>query len=150
MAVNDCAGCPHLLHLFVGGVETSYYCAKAYGCTKHRKIKTPNHLKNNIMTFKEFINKNKDKFLHASVCFILTTMGTALFSAHEYRLAWGIGFAACFAIGKEIYDRVQRPKRIDETNRKAKILYFFDQMFDLAFDIAGCSVACFCLTAIGA
>lgn len=103
------------------------------------------------MTFKEFITKNRDKWLHAAVCFILTVIGTAIFSAHrEYRLAWGIAFAACFAIGKEIYDRIQRPNRIDESNRKAKILYFFDQVFDLAFDIAGCSVACFCLTAIGA
>ena len=89
------------------------------------------------MTFKEFITKNRDKWLHAAVCFILTTLGTAIFHAQPTRLLWGVGFAVLFAIGKEIYDAAKRAP-------------LADQVFDLGFDIVGIVIACFCLTAIGA
>ena len=89
------------------------------------------------MTFKEFITKCSDKWLHAAVCFILTTIGTAIFSAQPTRLLIGVFFALLFAIGKEIYDFAKRAP-------------LADQVFDLGFDIVGTVIACFCLTAIGA
>ncbi len=87
------------------------------------------------MTFKQIIAT--DKLLHAAACFVLTTIGTAIFAAQSARLLWGIGFALLFAIGKEIYDRAKRAP-------------LADQLFDLGYDIIGTVVACFCLPAIGA
>ena len=108
------------------------------------------------MTFKQLFAT--DKLLHAAACFVLTTIGTALFAAQEARLAWGVAFAVAFAIGKEIYDFATFNKKYAAANgvkpaaeyQAARRQRIVDCIFDLGYDIIGTVIACFCLTAIGA